>query len=125
MGDVWIRGGTVVTAERTFPGDVIIRNGRIAEIIERAGTRSGARGGDESAAGNGLPVLDATGKHVLPGLVDVHVHFRDPGLTHKEDFYSGTTAAACGGVTTVLDMPNTLPPTARADALRAKATAVR
>lgn len=48
---------------------------------------------------------------ILPGGVDVHVHFREPGMTRKEDFHTGTTAAACGGITTVLDMPNTLPPT--------------
>ena len=52
---------------------------------------------------------DATGLHVLPGAIDVHVHFRDPGYPHKEDLASGTAAAAFGGVTTVFDMPNTLP----------------
>ena len=57
----------------------------------------------------------------LPGLIDAHVHLRDPGYTHKEDFYSGTAAALAGGVTTVLDMPNTQPPTATPDALAAKA----
>jgi len=55
--------------------------------------------------------LDATGLHVLPGAIDVHVHFRDPGYPHKEDFGSGTAGAAFGGVTTVFDMPNTVPPT--------------
>ena len=55
--------------------------------------------------------LDATGLHVLPGAIDVHVHFRDPGYPHKEDLASGTAAAAFGGVTTVFDMPNTIPPT--------------
>ena len=53
--------------------------------------------------------LDATGLHILPGAIDVHVHFRDPGYPQKEDFASGTAAAAFGGVTTVFDMPNTLP----------------
>ena len=55
--------------------------------------------------------IDAKGNLVLPGLIDVHVHFRDPGLTYKEDFKSGSEAAANGGFTTVLDMPNTIPPT--------------
>jgi dihydroorotase len=55
--------------------------------------------------------LDLQGKIVLPGLIDAHVHFRDPGLTHKEDFRTGSSAAAAGGFTTVLDMPNTIPPT--------------
>ncbi len=57
---------------------------------------------------------------LLPGGVDVHVHFRDPGLTHKEDFSTGTGAAAVGGITTILDMPNTVPPGTTAAALRAK-----
>jgi dihydroorotase-like cyclic amidohydrolase len=57
----------------------------------------------------------------LPGLIDVHVHLREPGYTYKEDFYSGTAAALAGGVTTVLDMPNTTPPTATPDRLIEKA----
>jgi dihydroorotase len=64
--------------------------------------------------------LDATGKFVLPGVIDGHVHLREPGLEHKEDWSSGSTAAVMGGVTTVLDMPNTLPPTSTADLVRAK-----
>lgn len=55
--------------------------------------------------------IDVNGKLVLPGLIDAHVHFRDPGLTFKEDFFSGSAAAAAGGFTTVMDMPNTIPPT--------------
>jgi dihydroorotase len=58
--------------------------------------------------------------HVLPGAIDVHVHFRDPGYPHKEDFASGTAAAAFGGVTTVFDMPNTVPPTGTREVLAAK-----
>ncbi|MEZ4663227.1 MAG: amidohydrolase family protein [Caldilineaceae bacterium] len=57
----------------------------------------------------------------LPGLIDAHVHLREPGYTHKEDFYSGTVAALAGGVTTVLDMPNTQPPTATPELLAEKA----
>src|SRR6202040_11096 len=64
--------------------------------------------------------LDASGLHVLPGAIDVHVHFRDPGYPDKEDFASGTAAAAFGGVTTVFDMPNTIPPTGTAEILAAK-----
>ncbi|MGF7119518.1 dihydroorotase [Methanobacterium oryzae] len=56
-------------------------------------------------------IIDIRGKPILPGLIDSHVHFRDPGLTYKEDFRSGSEAAACGGFTTVMDMPNTKPPT--------------
>jgi dihydroorotase (multifunctional complex type) len=68
--------------------------------------------------------VDATGLYVLPGFIDSHVHFRDPGATYKEDFLSGTRAALAGGVTTVLDMPNTQPSTASLAHLRAKAALV-
>ena len=56
-------------------------------------------------------VIDAEGCYLLPGVIDEHVHFRDPGLTAKGDFYTVSRAAAAGGVTTVIDMPNTVPPT--------------
>src|SRR3989338_10623421 len=56
-------------------------------------------------------IIDAKGNLVIPGVIDCHVHFREPGLTHKEDFVSGSYAAAKGGITTILDMPNTMPPT--------------
>ena len=64
--------------------------------------------------------VDVSGMHVLPGAIDVHVHFRDPGYPHKEDFASGTIAAAFGGVTTVFDMPNTIPTVGTPEALAAK-----
>ncbi|MGQ9583052.1 MAG: dihydroorotase [Thermoplasmatota archaeon] len=69
----------------------------------------------------GERLLDFGDRVILPGAVDAHVHMREPGLTHKEDFFTGTLAAACGGVTTVLDMPNTIPPTTSLDRLRDKA----
>lgn len=134
MGNVLIRGGTIVTAERSFVGDVLIRDGRIEAIAEKHRAREGdgvaavghSPDGDFGvlAVDPGVRVLDATGKLVLPGLIDVHVHFRQPGLTDKEDFASGTLAAACGGVTTVLDMPNTLPPVGTAAIWREKADSV-
>jgi dihydroorotase len=77
--------------------NILIEDGKIAGIgrgVERKGR-----------------VIDIAGKHVLPGIIDPHVHFREPGLTHKEDFRTGSRAAAAGGVTTFLDMPNTKPPT--------------
>ena len=58
--------------------------------------------------------------HILPGLIDAHVHFRDPGVTHKEDFATGSTAAVCGGITTVIDMPNQIPPTENAEQVGVK-----
>jgi len=93
-----IRGATLVTHETTFQADVLAAGG----VIRMIGRDLPADGAD---------VFDARGLHLLPGLVDPHVHLRDPGATHKEDFASGTQAALAGGVTTVLDMPNTDPPT--------------
>lgn len=65
-------------------------------------------------------VIDASGRMLLPGVIDTHVHFRDPGLTRKADFASESLAAAAGGVTSVIDMPNTVPPTVTLDAWEAK-----
>src|SRR5207237_10295372 len=62
---------------------------------------------------------------VRPGAVDLHVHMREPGLTHKEDFASGTRSAAIGGVTTIAEMPNTVPPVTTADALDGKVSALK
>jgi dihydroorotase len=106
--DLVIRGGRVVTPDAVFAASVAIKDGVIVAV-----------GADELMP-QAREVLDARGLYVLPGAIDVHVHFRDPGYPHKEDFASGTAAAAFGGVTTVFDMPNTIPPTGTAAALAAK-----
>jgi dihydroorotase len=106
--DLLIRSGKVVSPDSIIDASVAIRDGRIVAV------------GDEAAMPPAKETLDATGMHVLPGAIDVHVHFRDPGYPHKEDFASGTAAAAFGGVTTVFDMPNTIPPTGTAEILAAK-----
>jgi dihydroorotase len=108
--DLVIRGGHVVTPDAVFSASIAVKDGVVAAV-----------GADELMP-PAREVLDASGLHVLPGAIDVHVHFRDPGYPHKEDFSSGTAAAALGGVTTVFDMPNTLPPTGTAEALAAKQT---
>ena len=97
-----IGGGRVVTA------DGIRRRRRAGRPTGRspAWSRRARRRVD---AGD---VIDATGRYVLPGMIDVHVHLREPGYTHKEDITTGTAAAAAGGVTTVFGMPNLNPPTA-------------
>src|SRR5262245_57846456 len=105
--DLVVRGGTCVTPGGRAVADVAIRGGRIAAI--------GA-----IAAGAGHATLDARGLHVLPGVIDAQVHFREPGLETKEDLATGTTAAVLGGVTAVLEMPNTDPPTTTAAALADK-----
>ena len=108
IADLVIRNGTVVTPDADFIASVAIRDGHIIAV------------GDDAAMPAAAETLDATGLHVLPGAIDVHVHFRDPGYPHKEDFGTGTAAAAFGGVTTVFDMPNTIPPTGTAEVLAAK-----
>lgn len=108
MFDTMILGGTVVNANGQGRADVGILDGRIAALLapgETAMARS---------------FIDAGGKQLLPGLVDAHAHLREPGLTHKEDFESGTHAAALGGVTTILDMPTDDPWTATAQQLSDK-----
>ena len=109
--DLVITGATLVTDTAAFAASVAVRDGRILAI--------GAPGAMPPAR----ETLDAGGLHLLPGAIDVHVHFREPGYTHKEDWGTGTAAAACGGVTTVFEMPNTDPPTATPEALAAKLAA--
>ena len=94
--DLILTGGTVVNHDGQGLRDVGVRDGRIAAI------------GDLSAASAGETV-DCRGLHVLPGVIDSQVHFREPGLEHKEDLESGSRAAVLGGVTAVFEMPNTNP----------------
>ncbi len=96
--DTLIRGGTLVSATGRTAADLAIRDGRISAILEP---------GTVVDAGE---VVDATGKLVLPGAIDVHSHHREPGFTHKEDIVSATSACAAGGVTTSFAMPNVQPP---------------
>jgi len=102
-----IKGGTVVTHAGEGLADIGVRGGRIAAI----GDFSEGRAGD---------TIDATGLHVLPGVIDTQVHFREPGLTHKEDLESGSRSAVLGGVAAVFEMPNTKPATTNAQALADK-----
>ena len=108
------------------PADLIIHGGRVVSdsaVIEASlairGETIVALGADD-AMPPATARFDATGLHILPGAIDSHVHFRDPGYSHKEDWRTGSAAAACGGVTTVFDMPNTKPPTGTLDALALK-----
>lgn len=94
-----ISGGQVMVRGQLVGADLLIDDGVIAGIVERASTAEAAE------------VIDATGKVVLPGIIDTHAHTREPGYTHKEDFLSASQAAAAGGVTTIIDMPNVEPPT--------------
>jgi dihydroorotase len=105
--DLIIRGGTVVNHAGEGIADIGVAGGRIAVI------------GDLSRA-SADAVVEAKGLHVLPGVIDTQVHFREPGNEHKEDLETGTRAAALGGVTAVFEMPNTAPPTTSVDALNDK-----
>src|SRR5580692_1886885 len=112
--DLIIRNGTIVTPDTTAVGSIAIKDGGVLAV------------GADAAMPRARESFDASGLYVLPGAIDVHVHFRDPGWPHKEDWGTGTAAAACGGVTTVFEMPNTDPPTGTAEALAAKhATAAK
>jgi dihydroorotase len=106
--DLVIHNGKVVSPDTVIEASIAIKDGRVLAI------------GAADAMPPATETFDAKGLHILPGAIDVHVHFRDPGYPHKEDWESGTAAAAFGGVTTVFDMPNTIPPTGTADILAAK-----
>ncbi|GGL44487.1 allantoinase AllB [Sporolactobacillus putidus] len=97
--DYVIKNGHIVTPDKLFQAHIYIKDGKIAAIS------------DQQLEGTAKRETDATGKYVLPGLIDIHVHSRDPGPTYKEDFFHSTQAAAAGGITTVFEMPNTTPPT--------------
>ena len=104
-----IKNALLVNEGRTFRGHVLIEDRLIADIIE----------GDEAPSGADREV-DASGCYVIPGVIDDHVHFREPGLTRKADIESESRAAAYGGVTTYFDMPNTVPQTTTMEALDEK-----
>lgn len=108
---IHIKNANIVNEGRTFVGSIVIDDDRIEEVLE---------GRDCKPQLPAEEVFDAEGMYVIPGVIDTHVHFRDPGLTHKADFDTESKAAAAGGVTTVLDMPNTIPPTSTEEALNEK-----
>jgi dihydroorotase len=105
--DLILKGGTVVNHDGEGPRDLGIRDGRFEAI------------GDLSRASAG-EVIACNGLHLLPGVIDTQVHFREPGLTHKEDLKSGSLSAVMGGVTAVFEMPNTDPLTVSAETLADK-----
>ncbi len=113
IADLVILGARVVTDTASFEAGVAIKDGQILAV------------GEKRAMPTARETFDATGLHLLPGAIDVHVHFREPGYTHKEDWQTGTAAAAMGGVTTVFEMPNVDPPTATPEALALKQEAAK
>ena len=105
-----IHHAIIVNEGKKFAGSVVIEGEQIAEVI--AGDARPAQACDEE--------IDAKGCYLIPGVIDDHVHFRDPGLTHKADMSTETAAAAAGGVTSFMDMPNCNPQTTTLEALNAK-----
>ena len=105
-----IQGGKIVNEGKIFDGSIIVEDTKINKIVE--GNVSPEVVADE--------VIDASGCFVLPGVIDDHVHFREPGLTEKADIDSESRAAAAGGVTSYFDMPNTVPQTTTLEALEGK-----
>jgi len=110
--ELLLTGGTLVNHDGIGRGDVGVRGGRIAALGDLGTADAGER-------------VDCTGLHILPGVIDTQVHFREPGLTHKEDLESGSRGAVLGGVTAVFEMPNTNPATTTAAALEAKLAAAK
>ena len=110
--DLILKNATVVNHDGMGARDIAVKNGRIAAL--------GALGSARAAE-----VMDCKGLHILPGVIDTQVHFREPGLTHKEDLETGSRSAVAGGVTAVFEMPNTNPLTTTAELLADKVERAR
>ncbi len=111
--DLIVKNGTIVTPLSSLRGHVLVKDGKVLDVMVRDDLPQATE------------VIDAAGLYVLPGLIDPHVHFRVPGLEYKEDFDTGSQAAAAGGITTIIDMPNVVPPTSDVEGFQAKASRVR
>src|SRR5262245_45235064 len=98
MQNYLIRDISIVNEGSIREGDVLIRNGRIEKIA------------DHISVDFAVSEIDGSGKHLLPGCIDDQVHFREPGLTHKATIGTESRAAVAGGVTSFMEMPNTIPP---------------
>jgi dihydroorotase len=108
MNTILITNAQIVNEGRVQTGDVYISSGRIEQI-----------GGNVSSRQASI-VIDADGRYILPGMIDDQVHFREPGMPHKGNIYSESRAAVAGGITTFMDMPNTLPPTTTREKMEEK-----
>ena len=102
-----IKNGRIITAEQDYVADVLVEDGKITLIGKDLNVEADT-------------IVDAKDKYVLPGLIEVHGHMREPGLSHKGTVKTETQAAVAGGVTMILDMPNTKPPTVTKKSLRQK-----
>ncbi|MDD3280360.1 MAG: dihydroorotase [Bacteroidales bacterium] len=105
LNNYFIYNAYIVNEKKIFRGDVLIQHGKINKIIKEGAAI------DEICMANDTQFIDASDMYLLPGVIDEHVHFREPGLTHKGSFLSESKAAVAGGVTSVMDMPNVIPQT--------------
>ena len=109
MNSYLIKNANIVNEGKIFQGDVLIQDDLIAEIAESISVKSGA-----------IRVIDADGLYLIPGMIDDQVHFREPGLTHKATIATESKAAVAGGITTFIEMPNTVPQATTIDLLEDK-----
>ena len=122
----YIKNATLVNEGQTFVASVFVSEGKIAKIVRENQIPEPVEGslGSETvfrqAQRPSTQVIDATGKYLIPGIIDEHVHFREPGLTRKADIYTESRAAVAGGVTSFMDMPNTNPQTTTQELLQQK-----
>jgi len=104
---ILIKNGTIVDSKTQIKRDVLISNGKIKKVEKNINSQADR-------------IIDASQKFIIPGVIDPQVHFREPGLTHKEDIKSGARSAVCGGITTFFEMPNTNPATTNSKLLEEK-----
>ena len=104
---ILIKNGTIVDSKTQIKKDVLISNGKIKKVEKNINSQADR-------------IIDACQKFIIPGVIDPQVHFREPGLTHKEDIKSGARSAVCGGITTFFEMPNTSPATTNSKLLEEK-----
>src|SRR5690625_7561118 len=109
MKKLLIKNAKIVNEGKIIDADVYIEGDTIVEIASLI-----------SAKSQDVKIIDAEGKHLLPGVIDDHVHFREPGLTYKEDILHGSKAAIAGGITSFMEMPNTNPSATTIDLLEEK-----
>ena len=109
MKRIWIKDAVIINENREFRGSVLIQGDKIEQIYE----------GDlyDRMIDISEEIIDASGKWLIPGVIDDQVHFREPGLTYKADIHSESMAAAAGGITSYMEMPNTVPQTTTIDAM--------
>jgi dihydroorotase len=108
MKPILIKNASIINEGKTFTGDLLIKDG----LIEKIST--------QGIADNNYEIIDAQGLWLMPGVIDDQVHFREPGLTHKANITTESSAAVAGGVTTFMEMPNTIPHAVTRDLLEQK-----